>query len=141
MDVGYTAFGRIGKAGREGNCGLNGTKALTRRRVGMTLIELLVAMSLLGVAISIASMVLLSGHQQWVQRWQETKVMDSAWLGRMELRKRCRDSLSGIRLVGWNGKIDSCLYPKPANATTRELPEITIQKEERPFKAWVLFPL
>jgi prepilin-type N-terminal cleavage/methylation domain-containing protein len=98
--------------GPEGRFGLNGFPESPTRTSGVTLIELLVAMSLLGVAIAIASMIFVSGHKQVVGRWRETQALDSAWLMRTEFRDHCQDSLSGILVVSWGRRMDSCLYYK-----------------------------
>jgi prepilin-type N-terminal cleavage/methylation domain-containing protein len=92
---------------------LNGSPEIhPYRTTGVTLIELLVAMSLLGIAIGIASTIFLSGHKQVIGRWRETQSMDSAWLVRAKLRGRCQDSLSGTRMIDWGRKIDSCFYDR-----------------------------
>jgi prepilin-type N-terminal cleavage/methylation domain-containing protein len=100
-------------AGLEGSFGLNDfPDGRSSNTAGVTLIELLVAMSLLGIAVGIASTIFLSGHKQIVGRWRETQALDSAWMIRSERRSGCRDSMPGTRMAQLGAKSDTCLYPR-----------------------------
>ena len=82
-----------------------------RNRQGITLIELLVALSLLGIVVGVASQVLVSSNHQAVLRLREGSTFDSTWLARSALRVHCRDSLVGLRIAQWPSRMDACLHP------------------------------
>ncbi|MBK8803078.1 MAG: prepilin-type N-terminal cleavage/methylation domain-containing protein [Fibrobacteres bacterium] len=76
---------------------------------GVTLVELLVALVLTGIVISLGSMVYVPAHRQAIERLKDFTGLGTRYLERSSHRKYCRDSLQSIRISDWRNRWDACM--------------------------------